>query len=394
MRNKYFKLALFLMLIITLVTGCSKKEEIKKEEKLTRVEVQNPKVRDINIFTTFSGKINPIDEIKVVSKVSGKVESLNVEIGDKVKQNEILFTIDEEDIKKEYDMAKAGYDVALANYNKALENYDVANTNYERMKSLYEEGAISKKEFENYELNASNTNLELMQAQLNQSNVTLENAKKRLEDTNTKSPIEGVVTNIDISKGQNINAMNGVITVANFDEVEVLIELTENIINKVNIMDDVDVSINSLGDKNFKGKIYALSPATTKDSFTYPAKIRIKNKNQLIKPGMFAEIKLKTEEKKNVLSIKSDNIIVKNNEVYTFVIKKDKAIKKNVELGLDNGEFVEIINGLDEDDLVVTSGQNYLDDNSKVEVLKNEITNEDKDLNKDGDKEDKKVENK
>ncbi|MCT4585597.1 MAG: efflux RND transporter periplasmic adaptor subunit [Peptostreptococcaceae bacterium] len=369
MRNKYFKLALFLMLIITLVTGCSKKEEIKKEEKLTRVEVKKPEIRDINVFTTFSGKMNPIDEVKVVSKVSGKVESLNVEIGDRVSQNQILFTIDKEDIKKEYDISKAGYDVALANYNKALENYDLANTNYERMKSLYEEGAISKQEFENYEIGASNTNLELMQAQLNQSNVSLENAKKRLDDTNIKSPIDGVITNIEINKGENINAMNGVITVANFDEVEVQIELTENIINKVNVMDDVDVSINSLGDKNFKGKIYALSPATTRDSFTYPAKIRIKNKNQLIKPGMFAEIKLKTEEKKNVLSIKSDNIIVKNNEIYTFVIEENTAIKKIVELGLDNGEFVEIINGLNENDLVVTSGQNYLDDNSKVEIL-------------------------
>lgn len=369
MRNKYFKLALFLMLIITLVTGCSKKEEIKKEEKLTRVEVKKPEIRDINVFTTFSGKMNPIDEVKVVSKVSGKVESLNVEIGDRVSQNQILFTIDKEDIKKEYDISKAGYDVALANYNKALENYDLANTNYERMKSLYEEGAISKQEFENYEIGASNTNLELMQAQLNQSNVSLENAKKRLDDTNIKSPIDGVITNIEINKGENINAMNGVITVANFDEVEVQIELTENIINKVNVMDDVDVSINSLGDKNFKGKIYALSPATTRDSFTYPAKIRIKNKNQLIKPGMFAEIKLKTEEKKNVLSIKSDNIIVKNNEIYTFVIEENIAIKKIVELGLDNGEFVEIINGLNENDLVVTSGQNYLDDNSKVEIL-------------------------
>lgn len=369
MRNKYFKLVLFLILIITLVTGCSKKEETKQEEKLTRVEVQKPEVRDINVFTTFSGKMNPIDEVKVVSKVSGKVENINVEIGDRVKQNQILFTIDKEDIKKEYDMAKAAYDVALANYNKALENYDVANTNYERMKSLYEEGAISKQEFENYELGASDTNLELMQAQLNQSNVSLENSKKRLEDTNIKAPIEGVITSIDINKGENINAMNGVITVANFDEVEVQIELTENIINKVKVMDDVDVSINSLGDKNFKGKIYALSPATTRDSFTYPAKIRIKNKNQLIKPGMFAEIKLKTEEKKNVLSIKSDNIIVKNNEVYTFVIKENKAVKKIVEIGLDNGSFVEIINGLDKNDLVVTSGQNYLDDNSKVEVL-------------------------
>ncbi len=370
--RKKISILLILSLVLTMaLAGCKKKEEVGKvEEKVFSVETKKVEKKDIALKTTLSGKITPVEEVNVVPKVPGKVTSVNLEIGQKISKGQVLFNLDQTDLLNAVKTAEAGYNSALANLRKTEEQVENAKVNYERMKSLYNEGAISKQQFEQAELSASTTSVEVVRAQAEQSRVALENARANLADTTVTSPISGIVTAVNISQGEMASSAVAAVTIANLDKVVIETNVSEYLINKVKVGDTVDISIKSAEKKDFKGKITALSPATAGEAMTYPIKIEIENKDKIIKPGMFAEVNIVTEKKEKVITVPSEAIIVKEGNNVIFVVEKDKAKMKTVSLGIDNGEYVEITKGLNEGEIAVTKGQNYLDEGSKVKVKK------------------------
>ncbi|SHK38259.1 efflux RND transporter periplasmic adaptor subunit [Tepidibacter formicigenes] len=370
--KKKISLLLILILIFTVpLAGCKKKKEVKEpEEKVISVETKKVQKGDINLKTTLSAKVAPIEEASVVPKIPGKVAKINIEIGQKVNKGDVLFTLDKTDMLNVVKNAEAAYNMAVANLKIREEQIENARTNYERMKFLYEQGAISKQQFEQYELQASSTNLEVAKAQVEQSRVALENAKSSLVDTTVTSPISGVITAVNINEGEMASSAMPAVSIANLDKVVIETDISEYLINKVKIGDSVDISIKSAGKENFKGKITALSPATSQGSMTYPIKIEIDNKNKLIKPGMFGEVSIVTEKKEKVITVPSEAVIVKEGNDVVFTVEDNKAHMKNVSLGIDNGEYVEIIKGVKEGETVVIKGQNYLDEGSKVKTAK------------------------
>ncbi|SHH22777.1 efflux RND transporter periplasmic adaptor subunit [Tepidibacter thalassicus] len=370
--KRRFSLLLVLVLIFTMpLAGCKKKKEVKvRGEKVVSVETKKVEKNDISIKTTLSAKVTPIEEANVVPKIPGKVTKVNVEIGKFVNKGDVLFTLDQTDMINAVKNAEAAYNMAVANLKLREEQIQNAKVNYERMKSLYEQGAISKQQFEQYELQASSTNIEAVKAQVEQAKVALENAKSKLNDTTVTSPISGVITSVNINEGEMASSAMPAVSIANLDRVVIETDISENLINKVRIGDVVDISIKSAGKDNFKGKITALSPATSQGSMTYPIKIEIDNKNKLIKPGMFAEVNIITDKKEKVITVPSEAVIVKEGNNVVFTVNGDKAHMKNVLLGVDNGEYVEIKNGIKEGDIVVVKGQNYLDEGSKVKIIK------------------------
>lgn len=369
--KRRISLFLAIILIFTMgLSGCKKKEEVKVEEKLITVETQKVELKDILIKTTLSGKVTPIEEANVKPKMPGKVvKTNNLEIGKRVNKGEVLFTLDQTDLLNGVKIAEAAYNSSIASMKQTEEMVNNAKINYERMKSLYNEGAISKQQFEQAELSASSSGLDAQRALAEQARVALENARASLADTTVVSPLSGVITYVDINEGEMASSGDPAVTIASLDKVIVEVNLSENLINKVKIGDLVDVSIKS-ANKDFKGKITALASATSGESMTYPIKIEIDNKDKVIKPGMFSDINIITDKKEKVLAIASEAPLVKEGNTVVFTVNEGKAFMNKVSLGMDNGQYVEITKGLKEGDIVVTKGQNYLDEKSKVKEKK------------------------
>lgn len=219
-------------------------------------------------------------------------------------------------------------------------------------------------------LQASSANLNAAQAQVDQARVGLENAQSNLDNTTVTSPISGIITAVNINEGEMASSAQPAVSIANMNKVVVDTDVSEYLINKIKVGDIVDISIKSANKENFKGKITALAPATASNSMTYPIKIEIDNKDNIIKPGMFANVNLVTDKKENVITVPSESVVIKDGESIVYTVKDSVAHVNKVEIGIDNGEIVEIIKGINQGQVVVNKGQNYLEEGSKVEINK------------------------
>ncbi|MBR1445409.1 MAG: efflux RND transporter periplasmic adaptor subunit, partial [Firmicutes bacterium] len=136
--------------------------------------------------------------------------------------------------------------------------------------------------------------------------------------------------------------------------------------------DDVRIVITSLGNKEITGKISYVSPNANSDG-TYEVKVNIPNSDASLKGGMFTEVYFTKEKSDNAIVIDRDAVISKNGEDYVFVAEGDTVTKTNIEIGIDNGDTVEITGGLTEGQTIVTEGQTYLKDGEKIKDVTNKI---------------------
>lgn len=370
MSKKIILIFAVILLVTMSLAGCGKKQTaMAKEEQLIRVQTTTVKKQDLTLKTILSGKIKPIEESSIVAKTPGKVMNVNVEIGDRIQKGNVLFELDQQDMINSVKSAEASYNAALANLNLTQETIDNNQKNHERNKALYEQGVISEQIFEQSKLQASTAKLEQVKAQVEQARVVLENAKSRLSDCVITAPISGFITSVDISKGEIASAGMPAITIANLDTVLIETSISEHLINKVHTGDEVDILVKSASDKSLKGKIFALSPAPTKDGLTYPMKISLENKETLVKAGMFAEISIVSDKKENIIAIPSDSVVVKDGNEVVFIVHDNQTQLQKVSLSLDNGKAVEVTDGLKEGDTIVIKGQNYLENGNKVEII-------------------------
>ena len=372
MKKQIKKQALIFVLIFlisSILGGCKgDKTPPGVEEQAVSVETTEVKRQDVVLNTILSGKLKPIEEAEVSSKLSGKVTKVHVKIGDSVQKGDVLFELDSQDIQNAVKQAEAAYRVAEANLKITQERVENAKVNLERMRALYEEGAVSKQQLEQFELQASETNLEAARAQVEQAGVAISDAESRLRDVVVTAPIAGVVTSVDVNVGELATPGVKTVGIANLSKVVIETNVSEYLINKVHKGDKVEVLIKSAKETPFEGNITALSPVPSKNSMTYPIKVEMENPDFILKPGMFAEVKIVSDKKENVIAVPSEAVIMKAGNPTVAIVSSDKAKLVEVDVGMDNGEIVEITKGLKEGDIVIVKGQEYVEDGSKIKI--------------------------
>lgn len=250
------------------------------------------------------------------------------------------------------------------------EKIENAKVNFERIERLYKEGAVSKQQYEQAKLSASNTSIEALEAQVNQAKIVLEQARSELEKTIVKSPINGYAADVNVQENEFASSSQPAMRIVNTDKLKVNVGVSEQIINKIYKGQKVDVKVKVATDQILKGTVKAVSPVPDQRTQIYPVEIEIGNADNLIKPGMFAEILFDIEKRDNVLAIPSGAVQEDNGKKYVYVVENGIVKKRDIEIGLDNGNYVEIKSGLKEKDKVVVKGQNYVEDGEKVKVVR------------------------
>ena len=369
MKNKNVSLLLVMTVALSVViSGCGKKEETTPQEKQVAVEVQTVSNRNIEVKTVLSGKILPAEEASVSPKISGQIENIYVEIGDYVKKGDVLFTIDSQNYQAQFNQAQASYFSAESSYSAASARMENAKLNLDRNRELYEAGAISKQQYENMQLQALDSELESARYGVESARASMENAKIALANAVVRAPISGKIAVVNVQTGDMASPGMNAVTITDASRVEIETSVSENLINKISKGESVEIRVESASPKPIKGKISALAQSTTSDTMTYPIKIEIDNKDGVIKPGMFAEVDVVTESQKGVVAVPSEALVVKDGTAKVFVVENGVAISKEVETGIDDGQYVKVEKGISQGEQVVVKGQNYIDENSKVNI--------------------------
>ncbi len=293
---------------------------------------------------TANGNLIANQDLKFVSEVNGRVLSIVVKEGDFVSKGQVLATVE-----------STYANVDLKNAQDALEKYKV---DQKRLEASFKTGGVTSAQLD--EINLAVKNYENMVIQ----------AKKRLSDNTIKSPISGVINKKHIEIGSFATAGAPLFDIVDVSQLKMKLNANEKQVVQLALGMKVEVSVPVFPDEIFEGKISFIAPKSD-GSLNYPVEIVLTNtKGSKIKAGMYATAKFQFGEQTPILAIPRTGFVgaISNNEV--FVVQGNKAILKKIVPGLSFGDMVEVLDGLNEGEIVVTSGQINLVDGTAIEVVK------------------------
>ena len=188
------------------------------------------------------------------------------------------------------------------------------------------------------------------------------------EKAPVESSLSGVVGRVYVDIGANVNPQTPVALVVDMRKVKIDLDIPQNYIPKVSLGQEAKIYVDAYPEKEFIGTITKISPVLDLSTRSVPVEILINNSEQQLKSGMFAKVKLIIEEQKNAPVILKEAIIGKEPDTYVYVIENEKAFLRKIKLGLREGPYFAVDEGLKEGDAVVIMGQQRLRDASLVSV--------------------------
>ena len=343
---------LTLTVLSALMVGC------KQENTMNRTEIPTPvSVSDITygsvsrIFTTNSTAVSSA-EAELSTEMAGKYHLQNnpatgkpYKLGDKVKKGALIIRIEDK-----------SYENGISIETKKL-NLELAEQELVKTKSLYEKGGATQTEVKNSEVKIMNSRLDY------------ENAEMNLEKMNIRAPFEGVIVNLPhFSQEAKLNSGTSVVTIMDYSQMLLEINLPESAINEVKVGQKALITHYTLPKDTIIGEIAELSPAISAETRTFKGKLLIDNSKLLIRPGMFVKADIVTERHNSTIVIPKNIVRTERNRRIVFVVDQGIARAKNIRLGLEEKNNVEVLSGLDKDDQLVIRGYETLRDGSKVKI--------------------------
>ena len=339
MKSNYL-IVLALAAAVVAMPGCKggKTATSDQADSTKRVLVTTEVAELMNVPQTavFTSNIRGYKENNIASSMPLRIEQIMAEVGDQVSKGELLVTLD----PTEYNSTG----VQLAN----------TEADYERMKKVYEAGGLSKQE-----MDATETQLKV----LRDSYANLEANTKLL------SPINGIVTARNYDPGDLYNGSTPILEIMQIDRVKVSVAVSEQYFPQVKLGMPAEIRVDMYPDKVFEGNVTLISPAIDANTRTFNVEITIPNSNLELRPGMFSRTTLDFGDTQGVMI--EDIAIQKQagtNEKYVFVVEGGKAVRKVVTTGVQVGNYINILSGVNAGDEVVMTGISRLDNGTEVEI--------------------------
>ena len=333
---------MFVAAAVIMTAGCGNTSSKKTETAEvvvadTTVSVAQVFVREVPQEAVYTSTVQAYVKNNIAPQMAGRITKINVEIGDFVKEGQILAEIDK---------------AQLLQAQLQLQNQEVE---LQRLKSLYEEGGLSQSDYDAIQM---------------QYNVLKTQVENLVENTTLRSPINGVVTARNYDVGDMYAMSMPIFTVEQIVPVKLLIGVSETDYSKVKKGDSVTVTADAIPGKTFYGKINRIYPTVDPATRTFTVEVKIDNSYRTLRPGMFARATVNFGSNNNVVI--PDVAVVKqqgSGERFVYVLNEDNTVTyKKVVLGRRMGAEYEVLEGLQDGDKIVIGGQIRLKDGVKVIV--------------------------
>ncbi len=360
---------IFLLALVVALSGCGKKAP-SVEEYVLPVETATAAVSDLSHFLNTTGEVIASEKADIAPKVSGRVSSVNVAVGDRVSKGQTLLALESSESQGVVAQSEAAVGIARVNVLKARQALTDAQQNYDRINALYQAQAVSKSQFEESQsaLNNSRYGLQLAEEQLRQSEAALASSRDNLSNYSVTSPISGHVAVVNVHSGEIAGPQTTAVTVVAMDTVKVKINVSENAISFVKTGSEVPVNIDVLR-KTVSGTVVSVGPQSDSATRAFPVEIILDNKQGDIRPGMVASLKLPVGISKGAVSVPADAVIERDGAYYVFVVENGIAREKQVQTGVITDELAEIKAGLSQGQTVIVNGNRLVTDGQKVKVV-------------------------
>jgi membrane fusion protein (multidrug efflux system) len=307
------------------------------------VEVAEVTTGPIASYITATANLVAENQVKVLAETEGRVERLEVEEGDRVAKGQVLAVL----VQDEARISLAKVELKAANASMALD----------RAKDSYEQGLISSEAFDKLKMDCDVARQEVAEAQW------------RLDRTVIRSPFAARVTERFITIGQHLRPGDELFTVADSDPLIARIYLPESDVIDLEAGRPVRITPAADASLAFAGRIRQIAPVVDTATGTVKVTVEAIRPPANVRPGAFVSVGIVREEHPAALLIPRESVIRELRATHVFVTVDGAAVKRAVELGIEEGDVVEALSGVTAGDRVVVAGQGGLDDGQKIKII-------------------------
>lgn len=325
--------------------------------RIATVTSGTPLRQTIRPHFRFSGTLDPVWQANVAAKVDGRIERVLVKEGQRVSAGQALVVLEQTDTDAAVLQAKGSLLDAQASLEKA-------KSDYTRQQYLFEKGAISQEEFDNARFALNNA-----QGRLDNAKGALDSATSKSLGTTVTTPRQGIIQKRYFQEGYYAKVGTELFEIADISSLLAKIDIPEGNIQDIAVGDKVAFSIPAMKNVKVVGTITRISPVAQKPSRTFEAEVTVNNENETLRGGVYAEANITGQPKENVLTIPLSSIVMRDDQRTVYVIENEVAVRRILTTGYIGEDIVEILDGLKDDDVIITGGTNKVRDGSKVRVV-------------------------
>jgi RND family efflux transporter MFP subunit len=329
-----------------------------------------------------SGYVVAQRKAAVASKITGRLVSLMVEEGSRVKEGQVIARLENEDAIASRDQAEANLRLARANLEGAKAELEEAARVFNRNQQLLAKGIIPRAQYEASEASylRAKASVAAAEAAIKASAAALQAANVALEYALIRAPFDAVVLtkNADIGDivtplGAAANAKAAVVTIADLNSLQVEADVSETNLSLVRVGQPCEIQLDALPDTRFRGMVHAIVPTADRTKATIMVKVRFVDKDLRILPEMRAKVAflnrpLKPEEQKPLTAVNWFALISHGGHHTVFVVQGDRVVETSITTGIQLGDMIEVLEGVKAGDKVVVRPPKRLKDDSRIKV--------------------------
>jgi HlyD family secretion protein len=398
-KKKGSRLWTILIILVVIIGGVFVFTQLNKGDDTVKVTTSKAIKKTIVQTVSAIGQIQPETEVKISSETSGEIIYLGVQEGDTAAKNKLLVRIKPDIFESQLEQFAASVEAGKMDVKFSKAELERTEQELERIENLYKKEFASLQEFQNAKIayDKAMANYQSSLNRLEQVEASLREVKRNAERTTIYSPIEGIVTKLEVEEGEKVVGtaqMQGteMMRIADLDIMNAVVEVDENDIVLVEVGDTANVEIDAFPDKLFKGTVIEIGHSANVSGLgsqeqvtNFNVKIRLLDKEAKLRPGMSCNADIMTETRNNVVAVPLPAVTVrtdvpfdKNPDVnenarslrqeddedgikkvnrppsVVFLYKNGKAELQKVETGISDNGFIEIREGLEDGQEVIS----------------------------------------
>ncbi len=364
-----------LILILALGAGIGGYFYINKTEDANQVHYITEPVKrttiDKNVLAT--GSVRASQRTEVGAQVSGKIISLNVKLGQAVKKGDLIAEIDASNQSNSLSTAEA----SLASYQAKLKSaqvaLEVAQSNYTRLSKLYKSDSASLSDLETAKntLASAKATVDEVKSQIQTAQISVNDAKTNLNYTQIISPMDGIIVSVPVSVGQTVNSNQTsptIVQVADLSKMLIKLEISEGDIAQVQEGQEIRFTTLAEPNRTYQSKIDTVDPALTTltdnnyteesgntEAIYYYANALVDNADNRLRIGMTVQGQVNIAKREDVLVVPTSTLKKKGNKTTIQVLNNNQVEEKEIQTGLSDSQYTEVISGINEGEQVVVT---------------------------------------
>jgi RND family efflux transporter MFP subunit len=337
------------------------------------------------------GSLAADEEVIVSAQIAGELTGLSVDFGSYVQQGQVIGQIDRRDAQLKVEQAEAALKQTMARLGmkegerfdpqqnaevqQAKAQLDWANLEYGRNVKLVENGDVPRAV---YDQATTNRNLARARYQaaldavnqqvalVEQQKAAINLARKSVTDTVVRSPISGAVKEKHVARGAYLAVGNKIVTLVKTTPLRLRADIPESSAAAVRVGQTITLSVDAFPDRTFEGRVIRIGPSLSEQTRALTVEAQVANPSNQLRPGMFAKTQLITDTNASAVMVPRKAVLSVAGLSKVFVVENGKARERIVKTGEGDGELVEIVSGVNANEVVATSNLDKLQEGTLV----------------------------